>query len=252
MKKLLLLISTVISSSVFSQSSILLTDNGTSMTLTPNATINAVTTANNNTKVTIDIKNTSGVSHSYSAKRYDIQLNAVGGTTASAYFCFAGTCYGDNVIVSPNPLTLSSGQSASQVPGSYQMLVSDLDEASAVGVSIVKYTFINTVTNSDSVQITIKYNAPVGLNEASNNIASLDFSPNPVNDLATIKVNCVKASEAKMYVYNALGAVISEKNISLSEGKNKIDFNTETYSSGVYFVSLKSGASVLTKKFVVR
>jgi len=252
MKKLLLLILAVTSVNVFGQSSILITNNGTSMSLTPNATINAVTTAGGNTKVTLDIKNTSTVTNFYSAKRYDIQLNSVGGTTASAYFCFAGSCYGSGTMVSPNSLSLTGGQSASQVPGAFNMLVSDLDEASGVGISIVKYTFFNTGAISDSAQVTIKYNAPAGINETKSLISSFELSPNPVNDLAVIKIYSTNAAEGKLFIYNALGAIVNEKQVALTEGKNKIDFSAETLSSGVYFACLKSGNSSATRKFIVR
>lgn len=252
MKKIILLIFAVTSLNTFGQSTILITNNGTSMSLTPNATITEVTTANGNTKTYLDIKNTSGSSQSYSAKRYDLMLNAAGGTTASAYFCFAGNCYGDNVFVSPNALTLNAGQSASQLPGSFNMLIADLDEANGVGISTVKYTFFNTVTIGDSVQVTIKYNAPAGVNQTSNVFSSFDLSPNPVNDLATFRINSSKAIDTKLYIYNALGAIVNEKPVTLAEGKNKIDFSAETLPSGVYFACIKSGTSSTTKKFIVR
>ncbi len=252
MKKLLFCILSIASIVATAQNSIFLTNTSSASTITPNSNINLVTTAGGNTNIVVDIKNTSGTTKSYNVKRYDIQLNSAGSTTASAYFCFAGNCYGSGIIVSPTPITLNSNQSASQLSGSYNMLIADLDEASSVGASIVKYTFINTTTASDSVQFTVKYNAPLGVNEITNTISSFEAFPNPATDFTNFKINSKVSTDAKFEVYNALGALISTKTITLTEGKNKLDYSVENLSSGIYFASIKIGTSTITKKFIVK
>jgi len=250
MKKILLCLTAFLSLTGYSQLSIQVTDNGN--LVAPNGTVIAVTTASGNTKVYFDIKNTSNSTKSYNVKRFDVLLHTAGTSTADAYFCFGGTCYGDVTMVSPTPLTLNAGESASQVPGSFNMLTTDLDEANTVGLSYVKYTFINTSTASDSLQFTIAYNAPTGINQMSNLISSFDIFPNPVNENATIKINSAKAIDGKFCIYNALGAIVSERSVSLNEGKNKIDFSAEALSSGIYFANIKFGNSSSTKKFIVK
>jgi hypothetical protein len=249
MKKLLLSLATLVALTSFSQVSIQISENGNNVVA--NGTVHAVTSASSNTKVYFDVKNTSGATKSYKAKRYDVSLNTVASTTAEAYFCFAGSCYGSSTYTA-GTLILNAGQRASELSGSYNMLIADLDEASAVGISIVKYSFINVNTISDSVQVTIAYNQPAGIHETNNVISSFELSPNPVNESATIKINSAKAIDGKFLIYNALGAVVNEKTVSLNEGKNKIDFSAETLSSGIYFASLKFGNTTTTKKFVVK
>ena len=252
MKKLLLSILSIASMAATAQNSILLTNTSSASTITPNSNTNLVTTAGGNTNVIVDIKNTSGASKLYNVKRYDIQLNSAGSTTASAYFCFAGNCYPASIMVSATTITLGSNQSASQLSGQYNMLIADLDEASSVGASIVKYTFINTATASDSVQFTLKYNVPLGVNEITNTISSFEAFPNPATDFTTFKINSKTNTDAKFEVYNALGSSVSSKTIALIEGKNKIDYNVENLSSGIYFASIKIGTSSITKKFIVK
>lgn len=178
-------------------------------------------------------------------------LHAAGASTASAYFCFAGSCWGASTD-SAGTLVLAAGASASSSTVAFNMLVTDLDEANTTGLSIVKYTFININQRTDSLQVTIAYNQPVGINENNGLLSSFELSPNPVSDNATIKINSTKVIDGKFYVYNALGAIINEKTVSLTEGKNKIDFNTENLPSGIYFANLKFGSSSTTKKFIVR
>ena len=159
MKKLFFIPFTLLSLNFFSQT-IVLKNADTGFTLAPNATVPKTTSPDANFKVTLDIKNISATTQTYTAKRYDVLLNtdAPSTTTASAYFCFGGNCYGASTIVSPNNLVLNSGQSASEIVGLYYMLIADLDEASVVGESRVKYTFANVNAPNDTVQITIKYN----------------------------------------------------------------------------------------------
>lgn len=246
MKKLLLFAATLLSTYGFSQS-LLLTHMDASVTVAANGTINAITTANNNTKVNVDVKNTAGTTNVYYAKRYDMTLNS----GADAYFCFGGNCF-TSLTTSSGNLTLTPGQSASQVAGQYNILTADLDEGSTVGMSVIKYTFYNVNTVADSVQITVRYNAPAGINETNNIVSSMELFPNPASDNVYLKVNSTKNADAKVMIYNSLGSAISEKNITLSEGKNKIDFNTESLSAGIYFVNIRTGKTTVTRKLVIK
>jgi hypothetical protein len=253
MKKLLLISSTLFSFYVVAQSSIQLkqvTNSGTT-TLVPNATITAVTIPNANIKVTLDIKNTSASTQSYVAKRYDVLLNSTPSATAVAYFCFAGSCYGDVIFQSPSPVVLRSNKSASDTTASFFMLVADLDEADVVGPSIVKYTFKNMSNANDTAQVTIKYNGSVGVNELNNALSSFDIFPNPAKPITALKINSLKEFNTELFIYNALGVLVSEKKIQLNSGKNTIPLSLEGLSTGVYFVSLKSENKIITKRIVV-
>lgn len=246
MKKLLLIAATILSSYGFSQS-LMLTHIDASVTIPANGTVNVATTPNNNFKVNVDVKNTSGNTNQYYAKRYDIVLNS----GADAYFCFAGNCFTSLTTTSGN-LTLTPNQSASQVAGQYNILTADIDEGPSVGVSVVKYTFYNVSSANDTVQITINYNAPSGVHETSGIISTMELFPNPGVSSVYLKVNSVKNADAKIVIYNSLGSAISEKNVALTEGKNKIDLNAESLSSGIYFVNVRTGKSTLTRKLVIK
>jgi hypothetical protein len=249
MKKSILIFCTALSTLAYSQTSILVSNYGTSLALAPNATINVSTTAGVTAKVDLDIKNTSGSTKSYLAKRYNVILN----TGASAYFCFAGGCYGDQTALSPNSLTLTAGQSASNVSGTFNILTADLDEGPVAGNSIVKYTFFNESIPSDSVQVSIVYNPapPVGLKETTKSISSFEIFPNPAKEMASLKVNSLVSSQASVFIYNALGNVVYHKEVLMNEGKNKIDLSVEDLSPGIYFACLKSGGTSQSKKLII-
>ncbi len=227
---------------LFSQTSIQLTNMVTSATLAPNTVITATTMAGGNTQHSIDIKNVSVSTKTIIIKRYDILLFANGTSTAFA----ASNC------LSPYTFTysfqLAAGQNASQ---NYNYLWAQLFEADAVGHSIVKYTFFNTSTLSDSSQITFNFNPPTSLYEQLSSFSSFELFPNPVNEKGTININSEITSEGKLFIYNALGTMMNERSILLTKGKNKLDFNAENLPSGIYFMSFKFGVSEITRKFMV-
>ena len=251
-KKIILpFITLFVSNQILSQNTILLTNNGTAATLAPNEVIYMTTQASSNTKVTIDVKNVGNSTQSYIAKRYDVLLNTVNTSTAVAYFCIAGSCYGPPTIVSPTPLTLNSMQSASELQGQYQMLVADLDEADAIGESHVKYTFQNTNNANDSVQISIKYNAvPAGIKNTKITESNLVISPNPTIDDLNIFLNSDQNIQTDLTIYNSLGQIVFSKKEQLNLEKNNIRIDVATLSKGVYFVTLQTVNSSVTKRFV--
>lgn len=218
--------------------------------IAPNAVLPMVTTPDANVKITFDVKNTSAATQTYTAKRYDIQLNsdAASSTTATAYFCFGGNCYGPGTFVSPNNLVLTAGQSASQVQGQWQMLIADLDEASALGLSIVKYTFANVNTAADSVQVTVKYNgSTVGLKENAKSNLKVSVFPNPsANGIVTVKGD---AEFTKVDVINQLGSVIMSKQAVNANGATSLDLSD--VAPGVYFIKVFAGAKSHTEKLVI-
>jgi type IX secretion system substrate protein len=249
MKKFLILALAAFSANLSAQSMQLRHVENGNLVLGPNANIYESTAANHNTHLNIDVTNMSSTAKSYNVKRYDAILNP----NASAYFCFGGSCYTDQTMVSPSPLPLNAGESASTYTTAYMMLTADLDEGPMVGISKVKYTFFNTADITDSMQITINYNitAPVGIKETAKSLSSFELFPNPAKESTTIRINSPKAMESTLMLFNSIGEVVYKKDVFVSEGKNKIDLNLENLPAGVYFASLKTGDSSISKKLII-
>lgn len=252
MKKTILIVLTALTSAAFAQSSIQVKCAELQNTvISPNSVIYGFATVpEGNVKINFDVKNTSNATKTYIVKRYDATLN----NQAEAYFCFAGQCYGASTYSSPYSLTLTAGQSASEIPGSFNIITTDLDEYSnTIGISYVKYSVINVNNTSDSLQFTIAYNvsSPVGVKETSKVFSSLEIFPNPAKEIATISISSARAFESTVSVYNALGEVVYSKPVSVSEGKNKVEINVEQLPSGVYFATLKNGNSSISKRLIV-
>jgi hypothetical protein len=111
------------------------------------------------------------------------------------------------------------------------------------------------------------YNSPVITNTTINtlndmlasvkDIANIDNSdvvlyPNPAADALTISINAKEsASKGQVNIFDISGKVVSSESITLEQGKNVIQQNTNNLSSGIYFVQIKCNESIVTKKLVV-
>ena len=255
MKIIIINLALVFSLKVFSQNNILINFINTTNTVAAGSTIYTTTTAENTREIILDIKNISNSTKSYLVKRYDIILNSVNSTTAVARFCFAGNCYLASTLISPHSLTLTPGQYASSIQGDNQVLNCDLDEAAAIGYSYIKYSFINAINSSDSLQFSIKYNdpnAPLTIMESSKNLEAFNFFPNPVSDVLTFKIKATKNDKSILNIYNGIGAITIKKEIYLTEGENIFQINTRELPVGIYFASLKINNSTFTKKLIIK
>lgn len=76
--------------------------------------------------------------------------------------------------------------------------------------------------------------------------------PNPFNPKTIIDFDIPKGSEVKLTVYNSQGKVIAllvDQN--LTAGSYRVDWNAETFSSGIYFYTIRAGNFYESKKMVL-
>jgi predicted solute-binding protein len=83
------------------------------------------------------------------------------------------------------------------------------------------------------------------------NVFSLEIFPNPAKESARITINASRASETSILLFNSLGEMLSEKNVSVREGKNTYPLDVSALPEGIYFVSIKSANSTTARKLVV-
>jgi hypothetical protein len=252
MKTSLFIALSALSAASFGQSTfrVLWMDNNNSVINNNTIIYGIQTIVQDNVKTNFDVENTSTSTQEYLAKRYDMELNQ----GASAYFCFAGTCYAEEAMISETTLTLTPGQKASDVPGSYNILTADLDEwGNSLSPSYVRYSFLNANDPADSLQLTIAYNVagPVGIRENNIPFASVGLFPNPASQLTHIEISSAVTAESTISLVNPLGQLVYETSARLTEGKNRVSLNVEGLSSGIYSASVRVGTSVISKKLVI-
>jgi hypothetical protein len=190
-----------------------------------------------------EVKNTSASTKTLVVVKYENLLNNVTvGDKASAYFCWGILCYGPTTF-SAQTVILGADKNN---------LTVDLEEASVVGLSNVRYKVYDLANTSDSISFTIKYNAPVSIKETINLFSKVsDIYPNPTSSKSFINITVGVSTEVKLSIINSLGAVISTKTAELQSGKNTLSLDCESLPTGLYFVSINHGSQIITKKITV-
>ena len=212
--------------------------------------------------------NTYSVIRSFTFENPIFDLTEV--TNPYTKFCFGFTCFpaivnspptsADYTILGPAGTTTATAapyyddSNANGTP-----FIVYLQEALAQGKYHVKYKVFNIANPNDTITFTIKYNDGLTLPNllGVNNIANIfeavsEIYPNPSNNSASISVTLKQENDVKIQVYNSLGILVyNSPNQKYAQGKHKVSVDCSTYSSGLYFVSLTSGDSKVTKRLVI-
>lgn len=176
--------------------------------------------------------------------RKAIQSQADPGCTF--YFCTNQNCY--------TPNTVLSGNVAMNAGASFQ-LITDFTPNNAIGTSLVRYSVFNTANPSDSAYFFIEYIVgQTSVNNLSMVKANIGTpNPNPASSVFSMNYNLGSSfgkGEAKLVIYNMLGAVVRTESLSDMQGTMKMDVST--LENGVYFTSMEvDGKQVATKRLVV-
>jgi hypothetical protein len=80
----------------------------------------------------------------------------------------------------------------------------------------------------------------------------VDVSPNPFNLNTTLRYSLPEAGAVKITLYDVLGRVAKEMNLSAQEaGEHSAQINAEGMASGVYFIHLQTNQQQITKKVLL-
>ncbi len=106
-------------------------------------------------------------------------------------------------------------------------------------------------------------NKNVELSDLEENLSQIDTStvnfyelqtiklyPNPASDHIIIDYEIIYVKEAKLQIYNSIGAVVFSK--ELKDKQDKIKISVADYKNGLYFCSLQIDGKLLnTRKIIV-
>lgn len=153
------------------------------------------------------------------------------GTTAGTQNITPWTANALNLSASKTGLTLSNNQK-------YFIMVKAMNGAGLVSDSTV----------SDGVI----YLMPTGLIE-STFLNELSVYPNPTNEKATLSLISTQNEKLNYVLYDALGKLIEERELTVSIGINALEINVNQLqlSKGVYFIKLISSGKEISKKLIV-
>jgi Secretion system C-terminal sorting domain len=200
------------------------------------------TTAYSNEVFIYTIKNITASSQTYNFTKIDVQMNKIGpADSAFAYFCTGILCFGSTTYTSN--VTLTAGE--------VMTLRFDLEEASAAGLSIVKYG-IKNANSSETFSVTFQYNNPLGLRDNFNlQFSSTGIYPNPGLDNLYLNIISKDPETIHYSIVNILGETVANASSSLEAGENVLKLDTELLESGIYYLRMFGQSQLPAQKFVV-
>ena len=217
--------------------------------------LNDVLLSNGDT-ISVDSLSSSSDSLSFSEMIVYVKVKNISGSQKTVYcekqpqdtvagtentFCW-GICFLPTTYVSPDPLTIESGEVSSGFSGHYS-------PKNIAGTSLIKY--ILNVLHGDSAWFYIKYNALY--NSIANNNFNSNISapyPNPANNNISINYNISNKNNANILIYNVYGKL--EKQISINNLIGVININVSDLPSGIYFCTFNiNGEIVKTNKLII-
>lgn len=102
----------------------------------------------------------------------------------------------------------------------------------------------------DSNSVFIIPDGLVGVNIISIKDFNINVVPNPTTENFVLEVNSTKNSTLKIILTNSLGEVVLTTNPIINTGINKIDFDFNNQTPGVYFMSINDGSEHYFKKII--
>lgn len=162
-----------------------------------------------------------------------------------SYFCWA-QCYLPATNVSPTAMTIVPGETNTFFSGDYE-------PSGVAGEATISYVFFDEGDLSNFSTINVTYIAStVGIEENDLNEVYLSNAyPNPASTTVSMDYDLKDVNDAKLVVYNLLGGVVRDLQITDAIGKLKV--NVTDLDDGIYFYSLLvKNETVRTQKLVVK
>ena len=99
--------------------------------------------------------------------------------------------------------------------------------------------------------VRLNFDPILSVNENTLQVADAVIYPNPTSSISTVEFNLVNASEATISITDLSGKIVSERNLGqLNAGANATEINTTSFNAGIYYVTVSSNGSSVTKKLI--
>ena len=77
--------------------------------------------------------------------------------------------------------------------------------------------------------------------ESNARVTDAKVYPNPAEDIFTLGLNTKQVGIAAVEIVNMLGEIVSQKNLFLSSGMQRFDFNSASFVPGLYLIKVTTG-----------
>ena len=99
--------------------------------------------------------------------------------------------------------------------------------------------------------ISLNFDPTIGINETSTEISGVSIYPNPSSSSVDLEMNIATPSEVSIQVTDLSGKVVATQNLGfLPLGKNQTTIQSASFNNGLYYVTILSNGTSVTKKFI--
>lgn len=200
--------------------------------------------ANNEaTEVHVYVTNGGAIDIDVKVKKQNIELLP----GAFSTYCW-GQCFSPTVFESPYSVTIGAGQTNST------SFYSDYNANGSDGITLVRYTFFDTLVPSDSVDVYIQFfSSPTSVGD--NPILKTELSnpyPNPASSKCQFNYSIpYDIMDAKIVLMDLTGNIA--QTVVLAPGEGKATMDVSALPSGIYFYSLWINEKPLsTRKLIIQ
>ena len=81
--------------------------------------------------------------------------------------------------------------------------------------------------------------------------SDLDIFPNPATDKLNIHLHGAALTNAQIIIYDNLGKVVLQRNVDQDETTLEVDLSGSKFHTGIYFVTMISGETTISKRVVI-
>lgn len=165
----------------------------------------------------------------------------------------AGNLNTNLVMVLQNPVDLLANTTYLAVVGSYGVGL----KVSNAGTSEPQTSFLLDMLDgtwyyqTSTPYVRLNFDPTLGMEESTSEISIGNVFPNPTTGTTTIDYSIVNASNVNVEIVDVTGKVIYTVNKGTQEaGANQIAFDASTFTNGVYYVTISTEESTVTRKFI--
>jgi len=99
--------------------------------------------------------------------------------------------------------------------------------------------------------ISLNFDPTIGINESSTEISGVSIYPNPSSSSVNLEMNIANPSEVSIQVTDLSGKIVATQNLGfLPLGKNQTTIQSASFNNGLYYVTVLSNGTSVTKKFI--
>ena len=99
--------------------------------------------------------------------------------------------------------------------------------------------------------ISLNFDPTMGINETTTEISGVSIYPNPSSSSVNLEMNIANPSEVNIQVTDLSGKIVTTQNLGfLPLGKNQTTIQSASFNNGLYYVTISSNGTSVTKKFI--